>query len=129
MKRINFNSWASWEKTYSYSRAVKKGNYIFVSGTTAVDNDWNIHSHGNIAEQTDFIINKIEKTLKKLNSRLSDIVRVRIFIVNIELWKEAGKVFSAKFEGINPAATLVEVNGLIDQDLLIEIEVDAISEN
>lgn len=125
-KRINYNSGTKWEKVYSYSRAVKAGNLVFVSGTTAVDENGTVYGAGNISAQTEYILNKIEASLEQYEAGMNDIVRVRIFIIDISLWKEASKAFSKKFKNINPAATLVEIQNLIEPDLLIEIEVDAV---
>ncbi len=125
MKRTNFSSGTIWEKSAGYSRAVKIGNHIYVSGTTAVDENDQIVGVGSAYLQTRFIFQKIEKALKELGAGLPDVVRTRTFTVNIDDWKEITKAHSEFFDEIRPAATLVEVSNLIDPELLVEIEIDA----
>ncbi len=125
-KRINISSDTKWEEIVGYSRVVKVGNQIFVTGTTAIDDNGNIIGIGDVYKQTKFIISKIEKYLNEAGAKLNDIVRTRMFVVNIEDWKEIGKAHNQFFKNIKPATTMVEVNNLIDSNLLIEIEADAI---
>ena len=125
-KRINISSGTKWEESVGYSRVVKVGNQVFVTGTTSVDEDGNIVGVGDVDKQTEYIISKIEKFLNEAGAKLADVVRTRMFVVNIADWKEIGKVHHKFFKNIKPATTMVEVNGLIEPDLLIEIEADAV---
>lgn len=126
MNKQLISSGAPWEKTVGYSRAVRVGNHIFVAGTTAVDGDGNVVGAGNAYEQTHFILKKIEKALTEAGSKMEDVVRTRMFVTNIEHWEAIGKAHGEFFTDIRPAATMVEVSRLIGQELMIEIEVDAI---
>lgn len=123
MKTIYSNS--SWEKKVAYCRAKKVGNFIFVSGTTAVDENGSIIG-GNVYEQSKFIFQKISKALEKCEASLANVVRTRTFIVNIDNFAEFAKAHREVFAGIDPVATCVEVSRLVNENLLIEIEVDAI---
>jgi enamine deaminase RidA (YjgF/YER057c/UK114 family) len=125
-KRTNLSSGAKWEDIVGYSRAVKIGNTIAVSGTTAVDENNNIVGKGDAYEQTVFILKKIESALQKLGASMENVFRTRMFVTNIENWEQIGKAHGEFFRTIKPAATMVEVNKLIDSELLVEIEVDAI---
>ncbi len=125
-KRVNISSGSKWEKIVGYSRIVKVGNQVFVTGTTAVDDNGNIVGIGDVYKQTKFILSKIEKYLNEAGAKLSDIVRTRMFVVNITDWQEVGQAHNEFFSNIKPATTMVEVSSLIESDLLIEIEADAI---
>ena len=122
--RKNISSNTSWEKMASYSRAVKFGNRIIVSGTTATHDNKVIGIKDPIA-QTDFIIDKIEASISSLGGRLEDVVRTRIFVKNINDWKKVAETHGKRFEDINPANTLVQAN-LVGDDYLVEIEAEAI---
>ena len=125
-KRTNLSSGAKWEDIVGYSRAVKIGNTIAVSGTTAIDENNNIVGKNNAYEQTLFILKKIESALHKLGASMENVIRTRMFVTNIENWEQIGKAHGEYFKEIKPAATMVEVSKLIDDELLIEIEIDAI---
>ncbi|MBK7855471.1 MAG: RidA family protein [Bacteroidetes bacterium] len=125
MKRENISSSTIWEEKVGYSRAVKVGNIIEVAGTTSTDGEMVI-GKGNMYEQTKFIFLKIEHALIKANASLKDVVRTRMFVTDISKWEEASKAHYEFFKDIKPAATMVEVNKLINPDHLIEIEVTAI---
>ena len=125
-KRINISSETDWERKVGYSRVVKTGNQIFVAGTTAVDEKGNIIGIGDVYKQTEYVILKIEKFLNKAGATLENVVRTRMFVVNIEDWEEIAKAHNKFFKNIKPVATMIEVNGLINSDLLIEMEIDAI---
>lgn len=127
-ERINISSSSPWEDIVEYSRAVRVGNIIEVAGTTASEGD-NIVGKDNLYEQTKFIFLKIEKALHDAGASLKDVVRTRMFVTDISKWEEAGKAHSEFFKDIKPAATMVEVSGLIHPDLLIEIEVTAVLKN
>ncbi len=127
-QRTNYSSGTKWESTVGYSRAVKVGKQIFVAGTTAVDENGNVVGEGNAYEQTKFIFWKIGKVLEKAGAHFKDVVRTRIFVTNIKDQPAIGKAHYEFFKDIKPAATMVEVNKLVDDRLLIEIEVDAVSD-
>jgi enamine deaminase RidA (YjgF/YER057c/UK114 family) len=124
-ERINISSGSPWEAIVGYSRAVKVGNVIEVAGTTAMDDDTLI-GKGDVYAQAKFIFEKIEKILKQAGSSMKDVVRTRMFVTNIADWELVGKAHAEFFKNIKPVATMVEVNKLIRDDLLIEIEVTAI---
>lgn len=126
MKQL-IGSGSPWEDAVGYSRAVKVGNIIEVAGTTAMDGDLLV-GKGDIYLQAKFIFTKIEKVLLQLGSSLNDVVRTRMFVTNIADWEKAGKAHGEFFSSIKPVATMVEVSKLIDDDLLIEIEVTAITQ-
>ena len=120
-----FSSGTPWENLVGYSRAVRVGNVIEVSGTTAVDGEI-IIGKGDVHAQAVFIFQKIEKVLTEAGSSLKDVVRTRIFVTDISQWEEIGKAHAQFFKNIKPATSMVEVSRLIDKELLIEIEVTAI---
>ena len=126
--RINISTGTKWEDFVGYSRAVKMGSMIEVSGTIAVDDSGNLVGGNNPYEQTKFIISKIEKVLADMGSSLADIVRTRIYVTNISQWEEIGRAHGEFFRDIKPASTMVEVKGLISTEFLVEIEVSAITE-
>ena len=123
-QRQLISSGTKWENQIGYSRAVKVGNLIEISGTTSVDGD-QIIGKGNVYEQTKFIFQKIEKALQQLGCGMKDVVRTRMYVTDISKWEEIGKAHAEFFSKIKPAATMVEIKSLIDPELLIEIEVTA----
>jgi enamine deaminase RidA (YjgF/YER057c/UK114 family) len=125
-KRINISSGVKWEDIIGYSRAVKIGNLIEVSGTTAVDENGDLVGPDDAYQQTKFAIAKIEKALKSAGAVLNDVVRTRMFVTDMSRWEEIGKAHGEYFKDIKPAATMVEVKSLIHPDMLIEIEATAI---
>jgi enamine deaminase RidA (YjgF/YER057c/UK114 family) len=125
-KRINISSGAKWENIVGYSRAVRVGNIIEVAGTTAVDDRGEIVGLNSPYEQTKYIILKIEKALKEAGASLQDVVRTRMFVTDISKWEDIGHAHGEFFKDIKPAASMIEVKGLITPGLLIEIEVTAI---
>ena len=124
IERVNYPGGSPWEDVVGYSRAVKIGNIVEVSGTTAMDGDKLIGE--TVYEQTHFIFCKIEKILNEAGCRMQDVTRTRMFITDISKWEEAAKAHSEFFKTIMPCATMVEVSRLINEDLLIEIEVSAV---
>ena len=125
--RQKISSGSPWEDIVGYSRAIRVGNIIEVAGTTSMDGDILV-GKGDVYAQTIFIFKKIEKALAEAGGSLNDIVRTRMFIVDISRWEEAGKAHGEFFKNIKPVSTMVEVSNLINNDLLIEIEVTAILE-
>jgi enamine deaminase RidA (YjgF/YER057c/UK114 family) len=125
-KRINISSGAPWEDIVGYSRAVRIGNVIEVAGTTAVDENGQVVGPGDPAEQTKFILSKIENALIAAGASLKDVVRTRMFVTNIADWESIGQVHGLYFKDIKPAATMVEVKSLISPELLVEVEVTAV---
>jgi enamine deaminase RidA (YjgF/YER057c/UK114 family) len=126
-QRKNISSDSPWENKVGYSRAVRIGNIIEVSGTTSADGDKIIGD--NVYDQSKFIFQKIEACLQKAGASMKDVIRTRMFITDISKWEEAGKAHAEFFSSIKPAATMVEVSRLIDTKLLIEIEVTAVLES
>lgn len=126
MQRTNYSSGAKWEDIVGYSRAVKIGNVIEVTGTVAVDENSNLVGGNNAYEQTRFIIQKIEKVLQKAGASLADVVRTRMFVTDISRWEEFGRAHGESFKNIRPCTTMVEVSKLISPEYLIEIEATAI---
>ncbi|HXR84130.1 MAG TPA: RidA family protein [Hanamia sp.] len=124
-QKQRISSGASWENIVGYSRAVKAGNVIEISGTTASDGEA-VVGKGDVYQQAVFIFQKIEKILTECGSSLQDVVRTRMYVTDISKWQEAGKAHALFFKEIKPATTMVEVSSLIDKELLIEIEVTAI---
>ena len=124
--RSNYSSGAPWESIAGYSRAVRIGNIIEVAGTTAVDTEGQVVGAGDISKQTDYIFNKIRNALNDAGSKMSDVIRTRMYLTDINDWEIVARVHGDIFSDIKPVSTLVEVSGLIDEELLIEIEVSAV---
>lgn len=124
-KRINISTGTPWEGIVGYSRAVRIGNVIEVTGTVAVDVDQPVGINDPYT-QTKFIIEKIQKTLNQLGATLSDVIRTRIFVTDINNWEEVGKAHGEYFGEIRPCTTLLEVSNLISSEYLVEIEATAI---
>ena len=124
--RTNYSSGAKWEDIVGYSRAVKMGNVIEVTGTVAVDEHSNLIGEGDAYLQTKFIIQKIEAVLKQAGAELTDVVRTRMFVTDISKWEEYGRAHGEYFKEIKPCTTMVEVSKLIAPEYLIEIEATAI---
>lgn len=125
-KRRNISSGTQWEDQVGYSRAVRVGKVVEVSGTTAVNEAGEIVGAGSPYEQTKFIFSKIEKSLAEAGVTLNDVVRTRMFVTDITQWREVGRAHSEVFHKVRPAATMVQISALIDPALLVEIEVTAI---
>jgi enamine deaminase RidA (YjgF/YER057c/UK114 family) len=127
--RINYPSGTTWEEIVGYSRAVKVGNTIEVTGTVSVDDSGNVVGNNDPYMQTKFIIQKIEKVLRKAGASLDDVVRTRMFVTDISRWKEYGKAHGEFFGTIRPCTTMIEVSKLIGPEYMIEIEATAIISN
>jgi enamine deaminase RidA (YjgF/YER057c/UK114 family) len=124
-ERELYSSGAKWESMVGYSRAVKVGDRIYVTGTTATDEHSNIVGVGDAYAQAVQCIKNIERALKALDSGLQNVVRTRMFVTDISRWEDFGRAHGEYFREIMPATTMVEVSKLIDPDMLIEIEADA----
>ena len=129
MQRTNYSSGAKWEDIVGYSRAVKVGNLIFVTGTVAVDAESNLVGGDDAYLQTKFILEKIAGVLQQAGASLEDIVRTRLFVTDISRWEEYGRAHGEVFRNIKPCTTMVEVSKLIAPEYLIEVEVEAVSRN
>lgn len=125
MKRLNITSGAQWEDIVGYSRAVRIGNVVEVAGTTAVDENGNIVAPGDPYQQTLYALGIIEKALIEAGASLTDVVRSRMFVTDISQWEAVGRAHGEFFRTIKPAATMVEITGLIDPEMMVEIEVTA----
>lgn len=126
MKRINISSGAKWEPIVGYSRAVRVGNTVEVTGTVAVDAENNLVGKDDAYAQTKFILQKIAGILEQAGASLKDVVRTRMFVTDISRWEEYGRAHGEVFADILPCTSMIEVKGLIDKEYLIEVEATAI---
>ena len=125
-RRSNLQSGAPWETKVGYSRAVRVGRFIAVSGSAAIDENGELVGEGDMYAQTKRCIEVIATALERAGASLSDVVRTRIFVTDIELWDEAGRAHQEAFGDVMPATSMVEVARLIDPRMLVEIEADAV---
>jgi len=125
--RTNFSSGAIWEDFVGYSRAVRIGNMIEVSGTVAADENGNVVGRDDAYQQTRFILEKIDNALKKAGASIGDVVRTRMFVTDISRFEEFGRAHGEVFGSIRPCTSMIEIKGLVSPEYLIEIEATAIT--
>lgn len=126
MERLKVPAGTIWGEDFGYSRAVRVGNAVHVSGTAASDEDGRVHGDGNAHAQAMFALRRIEGALQELGAGMEDVVRTRVYLTDTADWEAVARAHASFFREVKPASTLVEVSALIDPAMLVEIEADAI---
>ena len=126
-KRTKIFSGTPWEPKVGYARAVMVGDVVHVSGTTGTDPSGKVLAPGDAYAQTRQAIENIENALKRLGLSLEHVVRTRIYVTKIDLWEEVARAHAERFGEVHPATTMVEVNRMVDPDMLVEIEAEAVA--
>ena len=124
--RIKISSGTKWESVVGYSRAIKVGKLVHVSGTTATDSQGNVVGIENAGAQTIQALKNIQGALESVGARLEDVVRTRIYVTDIKRWEEVGKAHGTFFKEIRPTTAMVEVKALVNPQMLVEIEAEAV---
>jgi enamine deaminase RidA (YjgF/YER057c/UK114 family) len=126
MKREKFGSGSKWEDIVGYSRTIRVGNIIEISGTVAVDSENKLHGDGSAYDQTKFILEKIIGYIEEAGGTKEDIIRTRLFVTDISKWEEIGRAHGEIFHEIKPVTSMIEIQSLIGEEYLVEIEASAI---
>ena len=124
--RVKFSSGTKWEPIVGYSRALRIGKIVHVSGTTATDHDGNLVGIGDAGAQTLQALRNIQRALESVGAKLDDVVRTRIYVTDINKWEEVGRVHGLFFKNVKPTTTMIEIKSLINPNMLVEIEAEAI---
>ncbi|MFW9904956.1 MAG: RidA family protein [Candidatus Thorarchaeota archaeon] len=128
MTRINISSGSPFEEPIGFSRAVKIGNIIAVSGTAPIKPDGSTFAPGDIYQQTKYCLEIVKKTIEEAGGHIDDIIRTRVFLRDVSRWKEAAKAHGESFSKIRPASTFIEVNRFVNDEWLVELEADCVIE-
>ncbi len=128
MSRQVFSTNAKWEPIVGYSRAVRVGNLIFVTGTTATDENGKIIGVDDAYAQTKQALQNIERVLKRAGAEMKDVVRTRLFVTDISRWEDYGRAHAEYFRSVLPATTMVEISKLISPEMMVEVEADVVLE-